>query len=569
MPKKSQAAGRGVRTAEVAEQTQGRGSRDHDGDRGRGRAEKSSGRNSEDEESNASTGPGRAASPPPSTVRVLVVTPAFPPGMHVGGGVAVTYKVLTEKLAARPGCTVNVLSTWNGRLDYMHLGFDPEFRFILPSRRNLRIIQQAMDQADVVVFPDTMIFVWLAMETARRGKPAVWAIHTNIMRLAQHRMTAVEHFFFSGIVRRLFVMQSRVVTRVLTTSRDYLDYLLAQGMKLHGYIDQGFKTDVFRQPDDPAVIENLRQQLAGGRELDNILIGPPQPGEPAPRTVGQQGNGDDAKAMPTADTPRRSQRLAGQSSSAASTDAGLAAAAADLKRAAAVATATANRGVTSASAKGRRRPIMVFAGRFSNEKRIHLLIKAKPADFVLVLIGDGYLRDQLLELHDPVKGIVVIPHMLPQAELRRFYKAADMIVSASDFETYGMTIHEALLCGRPVVVQDAKGFRFQVRDGVNGFLIDYADSVAAAAALERALSHKFDPKPVADPNCLDFVDTVIQTAALKPAPLGWFTNLFYLIVQVAYIAALRFCALFYSIKPPTRFSRLPSAPPSAKPKKRA
>jgi glycosyltransferase involved in cell wall biosynthesis len=413
-------------------------------------------------------------------LRVLIVTPAFPPGMHVGGGVAVTYKVLAEKLAALPDVEPKVLSTWNGALDYFHAVFDPEFRLIRLSGRNLIIIREALREADVVIFPDTMLLPWLALECYRHGVPSIWVLHTNFLRLAEHRFTKLEFKVYSWLTGAIFNRLSSYVTHVYTTSRDYLNYLHAQGMQCERYIDQGFKTDIFREDDPPEAVAALRREI-------------------------------------TFDEPDR--------------------------------------------------PVLIFAGRFSNEKRIHLLIKAKPKRFILVLVGDGYLRDQLQEMHGSHNGIVVVSRMLPQSELRLYYKAADLVVSASDFETYGMTIHEGLLCGTPAVAQDAKGFRSQIRDSVNGFLVDYADAAAAASALERALTHKFDAQPVHDPEAISLVQAAQNVAAERRQPCGWLLSWVLLFVQIMYLYLARFISYWYTAKPSSRFSKLPTAPPSAKPKR--
>ena len=66
--------------------------------------------------------------------------------------------------------------------------------------------------------------------------------------------------------------------------------------------------------------------------------------------------------------------------------------------------------------------------------------------------------DMVLALHDPANGIVCLPDYVDHDQLRIFYKAADVVVSASNFETAGHTAHEALLCGTPVVLQRTGGF---------------------------------------------------------------------------------------------------------------
>ena len=58
--------------------------------------------------------------------------------------------------------------------------------------------------------------------------------------------------------------------------------------------------------------------------------------------------------------------------------------------------------------------------------------------------------------HNPEAGIVVLADgMVAQHTLRQFYKAADVNVSASGFETFGMTVLEARWCGTPSIVQNA------------------------------------------------------------------------------------------------------------------
>lgn len=59
--------------------------------------------------------------------------------------------------------------------------------------------------------------------------------------------------------------------------------------------------------------------------------------------------------------------------------------------------------------------------------------------------------------------------------------AADVVVCASDFESYGMVNLEAMACGRPVVSTRRGGPSETVLDGVTGFLVDPRDDAALAA----------------------------------------------------------------------------------------
>ena len=72
-----------------------------------------------------------------------------------------------------------------------------------------------------------------------------------------------------------------------------------------------------------------------------------------------------------------------------------------------------------------------------------------------------------------------------------YYKAADIHVSASTFETLGNTVHESLLCGTTVVVQNAGGYISQVENGQNGYLVEWKNVIEAQTAIENVLQRKF------------------------------------------------------------------------------
>jgi glycosyltransferase involved in cell wall biosynthesis len=111
------------------------------------------------------------------------------------------------------------------------------------------------------------------------------------------------------------------------------------------------------------------------------------------------------------------------------------------------------------------RPVLLYCGRLLPEKRIPLLVAAKPEGVSLAIVGTGSEAEWLRSIHDPTKGIVcLVDGMVSQESLRKYYRAADIHISASDFETLGNTVHEALLCGCPVVVQRAGGYMSQVAD---------------------------------------------------------------------------------------------------------
>jgi len=136
-------------------------------------------------------------------------------------------------------------------------------------------------------------------------------------------------------------------------------------------------------------------------------------------------------------------------------------------------------------------PLLLYADRWAPEKRIELLAANRPPGMVLAIVNpikDEAKDDMVSALHDPANGIVCLPTYVDHDQLRVYYKAADVSVSASDFENTGHTAHEALLCGTPVVLQRTGGFVSQVEEGKQGFLVDWTNPDDVQVAIYKALA---------------------------------------------------------------------------------
>ena len=72
-----------------------------------------------------------------------------------------------------------------------------------------------------------------------------------------------------------------------------------------------------------------------------------------------------------------------------------------------------------------------------------------------------------------------------------------VVVSSSDFETFGITLIEAMACGKPVVATRSGGPEFFV-DDKNGLLVPTGDRDALALALTRIREthSSYDPESI-------------------------------------------------------------------------
>jgi glycosyltransferase involved in cell wall biosynthesis len=140
----------------------------------------------------------------------------------------------------------------------------------------------------------------------------------------------------------------------------------------------------------------------------------------------------------------------------------------------------------------------------------------QPTDFVLLLIGNDWAVKGLatvlramallpgLPLHLLVVGgespqlfqqfaktLGVSRHCLwetPVDEVRDFYAAADMYVSPSREDSFGLPVAEAMASGLPVITSTCAGISGLIRDGIDGFVL--ADPLdAATLARLFQLSH--------------------------------------------------------------------------------
>lgn len=127
-------------------------------------------------------------------------------------------------------------------------------------------------------------------------------------------------------------------------------------------------------------------------------------------------------------------------------------------------------------------------GRLIESKGFDDLIKAfaagAPADFKLVILGDGPEREHLRAVAadagvaDRVQLEGAVPHPAPML------RGAEMFVLASRKEALPNSIIEAMSVGLPVVSYDCPtGPAELIRDGENGFLVPLGDTAAVADAI--------------------------------------------------------------------------------------
>ena len=146
--------------------------------------------------------------------------------------------------------------------------------------------------------------------------------------------------------------------------------------------------------------------------------------------------------------------------------------------------------------------ILVYVGRLAAEKRVDFLLDVFPRvrselgeGTALVLVGDGPATERLEARAVPG---VHFTGFLRGVELAEAYAAGDVFVFASETETFGNVVLEALSSGLPAVVADRGGVRETVIADRTGVRIEPGDVDGFAGACARLLRDDLRRKRLSD-----------------------------------------------------------------------
>lgn len=107
--------------------------------------------------------------------------------------------------------------------------------------------------------------------------------------------------------------------------------------------------------------------------------------------------------------------------------------------------------------------------------------------FKLLVVGKGDDEKYKRLAHNlGIKDLVVFSGVVQKEKLNRIYLASDIFAMLSKFDTFGMSVLEAMAASLPVIISGNVGARDLVEEGVNGFVIentDNADEIANRIAL--------------------------------------------------------------------------------------
>jgi glycosyltransferase involved in cell wall biosynthesis len=148
------------------------------------------------------------------------------------------------------------------------------------------------------------------------------------------------------------------------------------------------------------------------------------------------------------------------------------------------------------------KPLIGFSGRFVEEKRPDLLLRAIPhldsmIDGAHIAMAGQYIipyenfYQRNIQLVDRYRDRVHLLGMIEDDhELADFYSACDVLALPSASDNFPLVQVESMLSGTPVVASDIPGAREAVRVSGMGEVVRPRDSLALAKGLAQVLTHR-------------------------------------------------------------------------------
>jgi glycosyltransferase involved in cell wall biosynthesis len=151
----------------------------------------------------------------------------------------------------------------------------------------------------------------------------------------------------------------------------------------------------------------------------------------------------------------------------------------------------------------KRERTFLFSGSLITRKGVDLLASAfvrlaqEIPNVRLRIVGEGELRDALVQRLRPVSERVEFVGFRDWDELPAEYAAADVLCVPSRYDGWGLVVPEGLASGLPVIATDRMGAALEfVETGRNGWLIRAGDEGALLDAMREAAS-----LPLAELSC--------------------------------------------------------------------
>ena len=134
---------------------------------------------------------------------------------------------------------------------------------------------------------------------------------------------------------------------------------------------------------------------------------------------------------------------------------------------------------------------ILFIGRFSIEKGADILIDATryfSNKKKIVLIGDGILRNDLIEQAKTINQDITFTGWIPFNELPYYIRRSKLVVAPSRSECHAAVPLESMACGVPVIASQVSGMEDSIENNKSGWLLNQNNAESLGKLINEVIS---------------------------------------------------------------------------------
>jgi glycosyltransferase involved in cell wall biosynthesis len=134
---------------------------------------------------------------------------------------------------------------------------------------------------------------------------------------------------------------------------------------------------------------------------------------------------------------------------------------------------------------------VLFIGRFSIEKGADILIDATrylSNKKRIVLIGDGTLRNDLIEQAKTINQDITFTGWIPFNELPYYIRRSKLVVAPSRSECHASVPLESMACGVPVIASQVSGMEDSIENNKSGWLLNQNNAESLGKLINEVIS---------------------------------------------------------------------------------
>ena len=124
----------------------------------------------------------------------------------------------------------------------------------------------------------------------------------------------------------------------------------------------------------------------------------------------------------------------------------------------------------------------------------------KYPELKLLVAGEGSSEKKLMDMAAElgITDAVTFTGRIPFKEISKYYNMIDVLVNISEYESFGVSVIEAMACEKPVIVTNVGGLKEIVKDDSLGIKVDVRNVEQTSAAIESLIRDRVKYKSIAE-----------------------------------------------------------------------